>query len=83
MNDTQKKLEELRKKRDEIKSKRERLEGEISAKEEQKAQLEKKIKDQFGCDIGDVPDYVESLESKANDALSKASDILEPNKESE
>ena len=69
-------LETARTKVDELTRKKERLSGELSAKQKLLGELETRAKEEFECEVAEIPDLVESLDKEANEALAKAEALL-------
>jgi hypothetical protein len=55
---------------------KERLNGILETKKARVDELERKAKDEFDCEVADIPDLVEELDREAEEALQKAERLL-------
>lgn len=55
---------------------KERLSGILETKKSRVDELERKAKDEFDCEVADIPDLVEELDKEAEAALQKAERLL-------
>lgn len=77
--DTQQQLDRLQKARakaDEAVKEKARLTGELGALDSQIGDLEAKIKNDFGCDVTELPVFVKQLKDESETALYNAEVIL-------
>ena len=74
--DKMKRLDEARAKVDAVTRRKERLSGELDAKKKRVEELEQKARDQFECEVEEIPDIVEKLDAEATEALKKAEAML-------
>lgn len=68
---------------EELTATKERLNGVLETKRARVQELEEKARNDFGCEIEDIPDLVEKLDKEAQEALEKAERLLAPQKEEE
>lgn len=61
---------------DEITRRKERLSGVLETRKSRVEELEKQARDEFDCDIADIPDIVERLDQEAEEVLAKAEKML-------
>jgi len=74
--DKMKRLEVARQKADELARKKERLSGQLEAKRKQIDELEAKARQEFKCEVSEIPDLVERLDAEGTEALRKAEHLL-------
>jgi archaellum component FlaC len=82
-NEAMARLEAAREKVNRLSQKKARLQGEMEAKQQQLEKLEERARKELGCEIEDIPDLVEELDRKANEALARAEELLKPPKPKE
>lgn len=73
------KLERLEKAKasvDEIARRKERLSGVLETRKSRVQELEEQARSDFDCEIDEIPDVVEQLNQKAEEALAKAEEVL-------
>jgi exonuclease VII small subunit len=70
-------LNQAREKVDKVRQRRMRLEGEQSAHNENLGKLEQRSRDEFECEVDELPTLIEKLEKEGREALSKAEKLLE------
>jgi hypothetical protein len=61
---------------DELTRTKERLSGILETKKARVDELERKAKDEFDCEVADIPSLVEKLDKEAEEALQKAEKLL-------
>jgi len=71
-----KRLERAKAKVEELTRTKERLLGVVEAKKAQVKELEEKAREDFECEIDEIPDLVEKLDAEATAALQKAEKLL-------
>lgn len=71
-------LEAAKEKVEELSKTKERLSGVLETKKSLLEELEKKAKAEFDCEVHEIPDLVEKLDSEATAALEKAERLLAP-----
>lgn len=57
---------------------KDRYSGIYETKKARVEELEKKTREEFDCEVADIPDLVEKLDKEAEEALAKAEAMLEP-----
>lgn len=76
MSDKLDRLERAKSKVEELSRAKERLSGVLETKKARVAELEEKARKDFDCEIDEIPDLVEQLDSEATAALEKAEKML-------
>jgi len=71
-----KRLEDARNKADEISRQKERLTGQVEEMKKRVDELEAKSRDEFNCEVSEIPDLVEELDAEATEAIKKAEGLL-------
>jgi len=69
-------LEAARTRVDELARTKERLGGVLETKRARVEELEKKARDEFDCEVADIPDLVEKLDREGTEALEKVEKML-------
>lgn len=69
-------LEAAKEKVEELSKRKERLSGVLETKKAQVDELEKKAREEFDCEVDEIPDLVEKLDAEATAALEKAERLL-------
>jgi hypothetical protein len=57
---------------------KDRYSGIYETKKARVEELEKKTREEFDCEVAEIPDLVEKLDKEAEDALAKAEAMLKP-----
>lgn len=57
---------------------KDRFTGMYDTKKARVEELEKKTREEFECEVADIPDLVEKLDKEAEEALQKAEEMLQP-----
>jgi predicted nucleic acid-binding Zn-ribbon protein len=74
--DKMERLKNARAKVEELARKKERISGQLEAKRKRVNELEAKARDEFDCEVNEIPDLVEKLDAEATEALNKAERML-------
>lgn len=69
-------LDAATKRVEELARTKERLGGVLETKKARVEELEKKARDEFDCEVADIPDLVEKLDAEATEALEKVERLL-------
>ena len=75
-NEKMERLNEAKKRVEELGRTKERLSGVLETRTARVEELEKKARDDFDCEVSDIPDLVEKLDAEATQALEKAERLL-------
>lgn len=70
-------LDEATKRVEELARTKERLGGVLETKRARVEELEKKARDEFDCEVAEIPDLVEKLDAEATEALEKVEKLLD------
>lgn len=70
-------LNQARRKVETVKQRRMRLEGELNAHNENLGKLEQRSRDEFECEVDELPTLIEKLEKEGSEALAEAEKLLE------
>jgi hypothetical protein len=70
-------LNQARRKVEQVQQRRMRFEGELNAHNESLGKLEQRSRDEFECEVDELPDLIEKLEKEGSDSLAKAEELLE------
>ena len=76
-------LENAKSRVEEMTRTKERLSGVLETKKARVVELEEKAREDFDCEIDEIPDLVEELDKEATAALAKAEAILKDSDETE
>jgi DNA repair ATPase RecN len=71
-----KRLQEARKKAEEVSRRRQRIEGELDGHQKRLAELEKKCREDYGCEVAELPELSAQLEKEAEQAIVEAERLL-------
>ena len=77
-NDKMERLMAARQRVEEMTRTKERLSGILETKKARVEELEQKAREDFDCEVADIPDMVEKLDTEATEALEKAEAMLTP-----
>ena len=69
-------LNAARQKVEDISRRRERLQGELDVHHKNLAELEEKSREDFDCEVDDLPDLIEKLEREGEEAIARAEKLL-------
>ena len=69
-------LNAVRKKAEEVDREKSRISGELGTHKKRQQELSKKCKDEFECDIDELPKLVEGLNKQAEESLQQAEIVL-------
>ena len=76
--DKMQRLKDANQQVEELTRKKDRYSGIFETKKARVEELEKKTKEEFDCDVSEIPDLVEKLDKEAEEALCKAESMLQP-----
>ena len=71
-----KRLQDARRKVEEISQRRQRVSGELDGHRKRLTELEKKCRDDFECEITELPGLIQTLDAEAEKSISEAERIL-------
>ena len=71
-----KRLEVARNRADELEKEKSRLTGELEATKKRLGELENKCKEEFDCDVKELPGFIKQLEDEAEKSLKNAEGVL-------
>jgi len=69
-------LQDARKKAEDVSRRRQRISGELDGHLKRLAELEKKCRDDYGCEVGELPGLSAKLEKEAERAIIEAERLL-------
>lgn len=75
-NEQVKRLEAVRAKAESLSKEKSRLTGELDSQKKRLAEIEKKCKDEFDCEIDALPALITELESESEKSLAESEVIL-------
>jgi len=76
IDDKLKRLQDARKKAEDISKRRQRIAGELDGHKKRLAEIEKKCRDDYGCEIAELPKLSANLESEAEELIKEAERLL-------
>jgi transcriptional regulator len=71
-----KRLHEAKKKAEDISNRKQRITGELDGHQKRLSELEKKCKEEYDCEVTDLPGLIDQLEKEADISISEAERIL-------
>ena len=71
-----KRLQDARKKAEEVSRRRQRIAGELDGHTKRLGELEKKCRDDYGCEVAELPGLSAQLEKEAEKAIAEAERLL-------
>jgi DNA repair ATPase RecN len=69
-------LEKVRAAIDDAAQRKTRLEGQMDGHKKRLSELEEKCRKDYGCEVEDLPDLIEKLETEADEAIANAEELL-------
>lgn len=73
---TMHRVETARRRVDELKGRKNRLEGEVETHRRRMGEIEAKCREEYDCEVGQLPGMIEGLEREAEQAVAKAEELL-------
>lgn len=69
-------LQKCRDKVESVKSKRSTISGELSGHQKRLVEVEKKCREEYGCEVAELPELIKQMEAEADKSIAEAERIL-------
>jgi uncharacterized membrane-anchored protein YhcB (DUF1043 family) len=76
LDEKMKRLQEARKKAEDVARRRQRIAGELDGHLKRSAELEKKCREDYGCEVDELPSLSTRLEKEAEKSIAEAEHLL-------